>query len=203
MGDLYNRKTMFLASIAVFLGASALCGTASTMNELIIFRALQGVGAGGLGAGAFALIGALLPPRERGRYQGMVAIVMAVGSIGGPLAGGVITGHLGWRWAFYLNLPIGLICIAWCQLLLHLPHTRCGKVVIDWLGITLMTAMVSTIVSAVMADHSFQNGAARGRAVTRSAGRRPLCFPRGGCCFPVVASGPARPRGTRGWSRYA
>ncbi|MCQ4045088.1 MDR family MFS transporter [Streptantibioticus rubrisoli] len=148
LGDLYNRKAMFLASIVVFLGASALCGMASTMNELIIFRALQGVGAGGLGAGAFALIGALLPPRERGRYQGMVAIVMAVGSIGGPLAGGVITGHLGWRWAFYINLPIGLICIAWCQLLLHVPHTRRGKVVIDWLGITLMTAMVGTIVMA-------------------------------------------------------
>ncbi|GAA1931634.1 MDR family MFS transporter [Streptantibioticus ferralitis] len=148
LGDLYNRKTMFLASIAVFLAASALCGMASTMNELIIFRALQGIGAGGLGAGAFALIGALLPPRERGRYQGMVAIVMAVGSIGGPLTGGAITGHLGWRWAFYINLPIGLICIAWCQLLLHVPHTRRSKVVIDWLGITLMTAMVSTIVMA-------------------------------------------------------
>jgi EmrB/QacA subfamily drug resistance transporter len=148
LGDLYSRKTMFLASIVVFLGASALCGMATTMNELIIFRALQGIGSGGLGAGAFALIGALLPPRERGRYQGMVAIVMAVGSIGGPLVGGVITGHLGWRWAFYINLPIGLVCVVWCQLLLHLPQTRRGKVVIDWLGITLMTAMVSAVVMA-------------------------------------------------------
>lgn len=148
LGDLLNRKYLFLASIVVFLIGSALSGAASSMNELIAFRALQGIGAGGLGAGAFALIGALLPPRERGRYQGMVAIVMAVGSIGGPLVGGLITGHLGWRWAFYINLPIGLVCIVWCQLLLRVPAARHGKVVIDWLGIALMTATTSAIVMA-------------------------------------------------------
>ena len=77
------------------------------MPELIAFRALQGIGAGGIGAGAFALIAALVPPRERGSYQGMTASVMAIGTIGGPLLGGFITGHLGWRWAFYINLPLG------------------------------------------------------------------------------------------------
>ncbi|MEV5752057.1 MDR family MFS transporter [Actinoallomurus sp. NPDC052308] len=148
LGDLFNRKLMFLSSIVLFLIASALSGASTTMTELIIFRAVQGVGAGGLAAGAFALIGALLPPRERGRYQGMVAIVMALGSIGGPLVGGLITGHLGWRWAFYINLPIGIICIVWCQLLLHVPSVRKEKAVIDWLGITLLT---STIAATVLA----------------------------------------------------
>lgn len=100
-------------------------------------------------AGAFALIGVLLPPRDRGKYQGMVAVVQAVGSIGGPLIGGFITGHLGWRWAFYVNIPIGLICLVWCGLLLKLPAARLGgKVVIDWLGITLMTSMISVVVLA-------------------------------------------------------
>ncbi|MFD3311880.1 MDR family MFS transporter [Streptomyces sp. NPDC058694] len=148
MGDLFNRKHMFLGSIVVFMIGSVLSGQASSMGELIGFRALQGIGAGGLMAGAFALIGVLLPPRERGRYQGMVAIIQAVGSIGGPLVGGFITGHLGWRWAFYVNIPIGLICLVWCGIMLHVPTARRGKVVIDWLGITLMTAMISAVVMA-------------------------------------------------------
>jgi MFS family permease len=139
---------MFLGSIVVFIVGSALSGQASSMGELIGFRALQGIGAGGMMAGAFAFIGVLLPPRERGRYQGMVAIVQAVGSIAGPLMGGFITAYLGWRWAFYVNIPIGLIAIVWCWLLLPVPPTRRGKVVIDWLGITLMTAMISALVMA-------------------------------------------------------
>jgi MFS family permease len=148
LGDLFNRKYMFLSSLVVFMIGSVLSGQASSMGELIGFRALQGIGAGGLAAGAFALIGALLPPRERGKYQGMVAIVQALGSIGGPLVGGFITAHLGWRWAFYVNIPVGLVCLVWCGLLLKVPTARRGKVVIDWLGITLMTAMISAVVMA-------------------------------------------------------
>jgi EmrB/QacA subfamily drug resistance transporter len=148
LGDLFNRKRVFLISIVVFMIGSVLSGQASSMGELIGFRALQGIGAGGLMAGAFALIGVLLPPRERGKFQCMVAIVQAVGSIGGPLVGGFVTGHLGWRWAFYINIPLGLICLVWCGLMLHVPASRRGKVVIDWLGITLMTAMISAVVMA-------------------------------------------------------
>ena len=141
-GDLYGRKRLYLASVVVFLAGSALSGAAQSMTGLIAARALQGLGAGGIGAGAFALIASLVPPRERGRYQGMTASVMAIGTVGGPLLGGVITGHLGWRWAFYINIPLGLTALAWCQAMLHLPARR-GRAAIDWLGITLMTATIS------------------------------------------------------------
>ncbi|MFJ4628505.1 MDR family MFS transporter [Streptomyces sp. NPDC088847] len=144
-GDLYGRKRLFLGSIVVFLVASALAGTAQSMGQLIGFRALQGVGAGGLGAGAFALIASLVPPRERGRYQGMTATLMAIGTVGGPLLGGVITGHLGWRWAFYVNIPLGLVALVWVQVMLHLPATRV-RARIDWAGIALMTAAIGSLV---------------------------------------------------------
>ncbi|MGC0420813.1 DHA2 family efflux MFS transporter permease subunit [Embleya sp. AB8] len=146
-GDLFGRKPMYLASIAVFLAGSALCGAARSMSELIAFRAVQGIGAGGIGAGAFALIAALVPPRERGRYQGMTASVMAIGTIGGPLLGGFITGHWGWRWAFYVNLPLGLLALVWLWRTLHLP-TRRIKARIDWPGIALLTVTISAIVTA-------------------------------------------------------
>ncbi|MBD0740475.1 transporter [Streptomyces sp. CBMA29] len=146
-GDLYGRKHVFLASIVVFLIGSALSGAAQSMTALISFRAFQGLGAGGLAVGAFSLIGALVPPRERGRYQGMTASVMALGTIGGPLLGGFVTGHLGWRWAFYLNLPLGLLALVWCQVMLRLPATR-SKARIDWLGIVLMTFAISSVVLA-------------------------------------------------------
>jgi EmrB/QacA subfamily drug resistance transporter len=146
-GDLYGRKHMYLASVAVFVLGSALSGAAQSMTQLIVFRAVQGLGAGGIGAGAFALIATLVPPRERGRYQGMTASVMAIGTVGGPLLGGFITGHIGWRWAFYVNLPLGLIALVWCQLMLRLPARR-TKARIDWLGITLMTATICAFVLA-------------------------------------------------------
>ncbi|WP_433603985.1 MDR family MFS transporter [Dactylosporangium sp. CA-139114] len=147
LGDLYGRKHVFLAAIALFLAGSGLAGAAHSMGQLIGFRALQGIGAGGLGAGAFALIGALVPPRERGRYQGMTASVMAIGTIGGPLLGGLVTEHLGWRWAFYLNLPLGVLALVWCAVLLHVPVTRV-KARIDWLGITLLTVAIGSLVLA-------------------------------------------------------
>ncbi|MFD6149487.1 MDR family MFS transporter [Streptomyces sp. NPDC060243] len=149
LGDLFDRKRVFLASVVLFLVTSVACGLAPSMNALIAFRVVQGLGAGGMGAGAFALIGALVPPRERGRYQGMVAAVMAVGQLGGPLVGGFVTGHFGWRWAFYVNVPVGLVCLAWCGLLLRLPaRERQGAVRIDWAGIVLLSGAISAFVMA-------------------------------------------------------
>ncbi|MFI7341633.1 MDR family MFS transporter [Streptomyces sp. NPDC050085] len=147
LGDLVGRKPTYLAAIAVFIVGSALCGAAQSMTELIAFRAVQGIGAGGIGAGAFALIGALVPPRERGKYQGMSAAVMAIGTIGGPLLGGFVTGHFDWRWAFYINLPLGLAALVWLWLNLHVPAQHI-KAKIDWAGIVLLTASITAIVLA-------------------------------------------------------
>jgi EmrB/QacA subfamily drug resistance transporter len=147
LGDLVGRKSTYLASIAVFVAGSALCGAAQSMTKLIAFRVVQAIGAGGIGAGAFALIGALVPPRERGRYQGMSAAVMAIGTVGGPLFGGFVTGHLDWRWAFYINLPIGLATLVWLALMLHVPTPRL-KVVFDWPGIALFTVSISALALA-------------------------------------------------------
>ncbi|MFJ4713512.1 MDR family MFS transporter [Streptomyces sp. NPDC088785] len=146
-GDLFGRKPMYLAAIAVFIVGSALCGASRSMGELIAFRVVQGIGAGGIGAGAFALIGALVPPRERGRYQGMTASVMAIGTIGGPLLGGFVTGHFDWRWAFYVNLPLGLVALVWLWLKLRVPATRV-EARIDWAGIGLLTFSITAIVLA-------------------------------------------------------
>lgn len=107
LGDLLGRKRMFQTSVAVFVLGSVLAAAAPTMSLLIAARALQGVGAGGLAVGAFSVIGELVPPRERGKYQGLTAIVVAAGTIGGPLVGGFVTDGLGWRWAFLINLPLG------------------------------------------------------------------------------------------------
>jgi EmrB/QacA subfamily drug resistance transporter len=144
LGDLYGRKRLFLGSIALFLAGSALCGTAWSMPSLIGFRALQGAGAGGLAAGALALIGSLVPPRERGRYQGMTAIVMAVGTVAGPWFGGLLTEHLGWRAAFFVNLPLGLIAFVWVAIMLRLPVVR-GRARIDWAGILLLTTAITAL----------------------------------------------------------
>ncbi|MEU7423746.1 MDR family MFS transporter [Streptomyces sp. NPDC040750] len=154
-GDLFGRKPMYLASIGVFIAGSALCGAARSMPELIVFRSLQGIGAGGIGAGAFALIAALVPPRERGRYQGMTASVMAIGTIAGPLLGGFITGHWGWRWIFYVNLPLGLLALVWLWRMLHVPARRLTAR-IDWPGIALLTVTISaTVLAATWAGTTY------------------------------------------------
>ncbi|MBO3681448.1 MDR family MFS transporter [Streptomyces sp. NEAU-YJ-81] len=145
LGDMYGRKGVFLTSIVVFLGGSALSGMAQSMNELIGFRAIQGLGAGGLMVGVMAIIGDLVPPRERGRYQGIMAGVMAVAMIGGPLVGGTLTDHLGWRWIFYINLPLGAIALAAITAVLHLPKKRAqGR--IDYTGAALLTVGITALV---------------------------------------------------------
>ncbi|MFF2652480.1 MDR family MFS transporter [Streptomyces sp. NPDC058045] len=145
IGDMYGRKGSFLTSIVIFLIGSALSGMAQDMGQLIGFRAIQGLGAGGLMVGVMAIIGDLIPPRERGKYQGMIAGVMALAMIGGPLVGGTITDHLGWRWSFYINLPLGVVALAAVTAVLHLPKKRAqGR--IDYLGAMLLTVGITAIV---------------------------------------------------------
>ena len=112
LSDLYGRKPAFIASISIFLIGSALCGFAGSMGALIAFRAVQGLGAGGLIVLAQTVIGDLVSPRERGRYQGMFAAVFAACSVAGPLLGGIITEYASWRWIFYVNLPVGGAALA-------------------------------------------------------------------------------------------
>jgi EmrB/QacA subfamily drug resistance transporter len=145
IGDLYGRKGVFLTSIVIFLIGSALSGASHTMTQLIGFRALQGLGAGGLIVGAMAIIGDLVPPRERGRYQGYMAGMMAVAMVAGPLAGGYITDHLNWRWAFYVNLPLGAIALVLLAVRLRLPKYRTEHR-IDWLGAGLLAVAITALV---------------------------------------------------------
>jgi EmrB/QacA subfamily drug resistance transporter len=145
IGDLYGRKNIFLTSIVIFLVGSALSGMAQTMPQLIGFRALQGLGAGGLLVGAMAIIGDLVPPRERGRYQGLFAGVMALAMVAGPLVGGFITDNLNWRWAFYVNLPLGGLALIVLMLRLHLPKYRTEHR-IDWWGAGLLSVGITALV---------------------------------------------------------
>ncbi|WP_433825927.1 MDR family MFS transporter [Actinoplanes sp. CA-015351] len=144
-GDLFGRKRMFQLSVAVFVAASVLIAAAPSMGLLIATRALQGIGAGGLAVGAFAVIGDLVPPRERGKYQGLTAIVVASGTIGGPLVGGFITDTLGWRWAFLINLPLGALTLVWVALALKLPAVR-RQARIDWAGAGLLSVAIAALV---------------------------------------------------------
>jgi EmrB/QacA subfamily drug resistance transporter len=154
IGDQFGRKSIFLTSIVIFLVGSALCGAAGSsmfggthdgMAELIAFRALQGLGAGGLIVNVMAIIGDLVPPRERGRYQGIMAAIMSLAMIAGPLVGGFITDNLSWRWAFYINLPLGGAALIVVILTLHLPRRRSAHR-IDWLGAVLLTIGITALV---------------------------------------------------------
>jgi EmrB/QacA subfamily drug resistance transporter len=147
VGDLYGRKRVFQLAIVVFLVASALCGASQNMFELIAFRGLQGVGGGGLLSLAFAIIGDVIPPRERGRYQGYFGAVFGVSSVVGPLAGGFAVDDLSWRYIFYVNLPLGIVALIVTNRVLRLP-TRKREVKIDWQGALLLVAGVSCILLA-------------------------------------------------------
>src|SRR5204863_1281422 len=112
LGDLYGRKRLLQTAIVVFLVGSALCGTSQNMTELIALRALQGLGGGGLIVTTIAVVGDLIPPRDRGRYQGFFGAVFGVSTVIGPLLGGFFVDNLSWRWIFYVNVPIGALAFA-------------------------------------------------------------------------------------------
>ena len=145
LGDMYGRKPVFLAAIVIFLAGSMLAGLSRSMGELVGFRALQGIGAGGLMVGAQAIIADIVPPRERGRYMGLIGSVFAVASVAGPLLGGFLVESLSWRWVFYVNLPVGVVAVLVVVFRLHL-RTPTQQHRIDWAGATLLTAGVSALV---------------------------------------------------------
>src|SRR5204863_2785884 len=132
---------------------SALCGLAQDMTQLVLFRAFQGLGAGGLIVGITSVVGMLVPPRERGKYIGVMMAVMPASMIGGPLIGGFITDHLSWRWNFYVNLPLGAVALAVIWSTLHLSHdprpASAGKVIIDWWGAAVLTVWIVALVLAI------------------------------------------------------
>ncbi|MEU0406310.1 MDR family MFS transporter [Streptomyces griseorubiginosus] len=145
LGDQYGRKRLFQTAIVIFLIGSALCGMAQDMPQLIAFRALQGLGGGGLMVLSMAIVGDLVPPRERGRYQGLFGAVFGATSVLGPLLGGLFTEHLSWRWVFYVNLPVGVVALAVIAIVLRIPR-KSTKHVIDYLGTFLIAAVATCLV---------------------------------------------------------
>ena len=144
LGDMIGRKPVFLAAILIFLAGSMLAGLSQSMGELIGFRALQGAGAGGLIVSAQAIIADIVPPRERGRYMGLIGGVFAIASVAGPLLGGFIVDNLSWRWVFYVNMPVGAVAVLIVITRLHL-HTPSRSHRLDLAGAGLLSAGVAAL----------------------------------------------------------
>lgn len=144
LGDLYGRKIVFQTAIVVFLAGSALSGLSRSMVQLIAFRGIQGLGAGGLMALAFAIIGDILSPRQRGRYQGYMMAVFSLASVAGPAIGGWLTESYSWRWCFYVNVPIGIVALLVTSTTLNLPFQRISHR-IDYAGAALQVGAVGAI----------------------------------------------------------
>jgi EmrB/QacA subfamily drug resistance transporter len=171
LSDLYGRRPFYLFAIGVFVVGSMLCGLADSMYQLAAFRAIQGIGAGGLMSLALAIIGDIVPPRERSRYQGMFMAVFGTSSVLGPVIGGFFAGQAsllgiaGWRWIFYINVPLGVAAFAVVYRVLHLPHTR-REHRIDWPGaLALIVCLVPLLIVAE-----------QGRIWGWSSGRALLCY---------------------------
>ncbi len=149
IGDQFGRKKIFQFSIMLFLVGSALCGQSRNMDQLVAFRALQGIGAGGLMTLSMTIVGDIVPPRQRGKYLGYFGSVFALSSVAGPLLGGFFTDSFSWRWVFYINLPLGIIALIAVASRLHLPVKR-GDHKIDYVGAALLAAATIPIILATV-----------------------------------------------------
>lgn len=145
LADLTNRKVLFQLAIVIFIVATAAAGFSTNPEMLIAFRAVQGIGAGGLAALSQVIMADIISPRERGRYMGLFGAVMAVATIGGPLLGGVIADSWGWRWNFFVALPVAVLALIIVQSTLHLPKRAPKKTTIDYLGIVLLSVAVGLL----------------------------------------------------------
>jgi EmrB/QacA subfamily drug resistance transporter len=163
LGDVYGRKFLLLGAIIVFLGGSVLCGVAQGMTQLIVFRAIQGVGAGGLLTLALAVVGSIVPPRDRGRYQGLIGAVFAASSIAGPAAGGLIVDNTTWRWVFLVNLPVGGLALAVIWFTMPRRTTQ-AEHSIDWLGAGLLAGGTASLLLGLV--WGSEGSWASGRVVT-------------------------------------
>ncbi|TAK62634.1 MAG: DHA2 family efflux MFS transporter permease subunit [Dehalococcoidia bacterium] len=145
MGDIYGRKQFFLAGIVIFLAGSILSGASQSMTELILFRGVQGLGGGFIFANAFAIVGDLFAPAERGRYTGIMSGVFGLASVIGPLVGGAITDNLSWRWVFYVNIPLGLVALATISMVLPASQPRGAGRKLDYLGAIALAGTVAPL----------------------------------------------------------
>ena len=155
LGDIFGRRYLFITAISIFVVGSVISGFASSMYELAAFRAIQGIGAGGLFALALTILADIVPPRERAKYQGMFLAVFGMSSVLGPLIGGMFAGIdslfgiTGWRWIFLMNLPIGLVALFLVLSFLHIPHHAAVSKVIDWWGVvTIIVGVVPILIVA-------------------------------------------------------
>jgi len=144
-GDLFGRKIVLQTAIVIFLLGSVLCGIAQDMTQLILMRALQGLGGGGLLVVTMASIGDVIPPADRGKYQGLFGGVYGLATVIGPLLGGFMVDHLSWRWIFYVNLPLGVLCIAVIAAVFH-PHVRHIRHTIDYWGAAWLALALSCLI---------------------------------------------------------
>ena len=155
--DLFNRKLLIQLALGIFVLGSALAGFSQDTSTLIVFRVFQGLGAGGLAALSQIIMADIISPRDRGKYAGLFGAVMAVGTVGGPLLGGVVTDAFGWRWNFFIALPVAIAAIILLQLTLHLPKHPKRKVHIDYLGAVLIAGGVSLLMIWVtLAGNQFE-----------------------------------------------
>ncbi len=146
ISDLYGRKVVFQFAIVAFIVGSVLAGAAQSMLMLVLSRGVQGLGGGGVMAMAMIVIGDIIPPRERGRYQGYMGAVFGTSSVAGPLLGGFFTDQLSWRWIFYINIPLGLITLLVVSVVMNIPIAKQERRV-DYLGAALLVCSVTSILS--------------------------------------------------------